>query len=192
MTYQLDITANRVDFIDFSEASAFINLMPVLETTVELNFWGVTLLTSKQRRKPLTLPGINIEQPNSNIYVAGWSKVTFLEVVGGEVSIELYDPDCPDTFLKKNNGEPVTLQKRWYFKPDDSIFIYELDCTAGWPAGACYLALASKGPAQLTFEVSDCISARQFVLNPQKYSKPGWKEADRKVSAINVALSETC
>ena len=77
MTYQLDITANRFDFIDFSEASAFINLMPILETTVELNFWGVTLLTSKQRRKPLNLPGINLEQPNSNILCRGMVKGNF-------------------------------------------------------------------------------------------------------------------
>ena len=57
------------------------------------------------------------------------------------------------------------------------MFVYELDCVSGWPAGACYLALASKGQAQLTFEVSDCIKAQQFVLNPEKYSQPGWKRA---------------
>jgi len=47
MTEQLDITANQFNLIDFSEASAFLNLMPTLGTLVELHFWGITLLTSK-------------------------------------------------------------------------------------------------------------------------------------------------
>ena len=177
MTHQLDITANQFDLIDFSESSAFINLMPRLGTFVELHFWGITLLTSKQRRKPLILPNINLEESNSNTYIAGFSKVVFQEVVGGEISIELYDPAHPDSFLKNQQNEPVILQRQWVFKPEDSIWVYELDCTSDWPAGACYLAIASKGAVQLTYETSNCISARQFVLEPQKYSQPGWEKA---------------
>lgn len=190
MTYQLDITANQFDFIDFSEASAFINLMPTLGTSVELYFWGITLLTSKQRRKPLVLPDINLEESNSNTYIAGFSKIIFRDVVGGEINIELYDPASPDSFLKNQNGESVILQKQWAFKPESSILVYELDCTSDWPAGACYLNIASKGEAELRFDVSDCILAREFVLNPQKYGQPGWKKtepAEREV--INEKLS---
>jgi hypothetical protein len=28
----------------------------------------------------------------------------------------------------------------------------------------------------LAFEVSNCIKAQQFVLSPEKYSQPGWKQ----------------
>jgi len=188
MTYQLDITANQFDLIDFSEASAFINLMPTLGKNVELYFWGITLLTSKQRKKPLLLPDITLKQSNSNTYIAGFSKVIFRDVVGGEINIELYDPACPNTFLKNQNGESVILQKQWAFKPEASLFVYELDCTSDWPAGACYLKIVSKGQAKLTFDVSDCIDAQQFVLNPQKYGQPAWKEAE---PADKEVLNET-
>ncbi|MDM8557249.1 hypothetical protein [Candidatus Parabeggiatoa sp. HSG14] len=177
MTNQLDITTNQFNLIDFSEASAFINIMPILGTHVELNFWGITLLTSKQRKKPLILPDINLEEPNSNTYIAGFSKIVFHEVVGGEISIELYDPAQTDSFLKNQQNESVILQRQWAFKPKESISVYELDCTSDWPAGACYLAIASKGQVQLTYEVSDCIPTRKFVLEPQKYGQPGWKKA---------------
>jgi len=176
MTYQLNITKNQFDFIDFSEASAFINVMPELSTTVELYFWGITLLTSSTWGKPLILPNIDINS-DDDIYIAGHAKAVFQQVIGGEIQIELYDPQNPKTFLKNQQGESVTLQKRWTFKPNHSMFVYELDCVSEWPAGACYLALASKGQAQLTFEVSDCIKAQQFVLSPEKYSQPGWKPA---------------
>jgi len=175
MTNQLDITANQFNSIDFSEASAFLNLMPILGTHVELHFWGITLLTSKQRRKPLILPNVNLE--DSNTYIAGFSKVVFHDVVGGEISIELYDPACPNSFLKSHKNESVILQRQWAFKPEESTWVYELDCTSDWPAGACYLAIASKGKVQLTYEVSNCIPARKFVLEPQKYGQPGWKKA---------------
>ncbi|EDN68202.1 hypothetical protein BGP_2711 [Beggiatoa sp. PS] len=176
MTYQLNITQNHFDFIDFSEASAFINVMPELSTTVELYFWGITLLTSSTWGKPLILPNIDINS-DDDIYISGHAKAVFQQVIGGEIQIELYDPQNLKTFLKNQQGESVTLQKRWTFKPNHSMFVYELDCVSEWPAGACYLALASKGQAQLTFEVSDCINAQQFVLSPKKYSQPAWKRA---------------
>jgi len=179
MIYQLNITKNQFDFIDFSEASALINFIPELGNYVELNCWGITLLTSQRWGEALKVPGIDF---NDDTYIAGFAKVIFRDVVGGESKITLYDPDCPSSFLKNEKGKSVILQKRWAFKPDDSTFVYELDCASEWPAGACYLALASSGEAQLTFEVSDCIPARQFVLNPQKYSHHGWKELENKLS----------
>jgi hypothetical protein len=184
MIYQLNITAYKFDFIDFSESSAFFNLMPQLGSQVELQTWGITLLTSEYRRNPLKLQGIKTADPSSNIYIAGPAKVTFSNVVGGELKIALYDPDHPDSFLVKSDNTPVTLQRRWEFDPNaESVFVYELDCSSDWPPGACYLAIATTGPALLTFEESDCIPARQFVLNPQKYSQPGWKQEDsRKLS----------
>jgi len=175
MTYQLDITANLFDSIDFSEASAFINLMPKLGKYVELNCWGITLLTSKRWGEPLILPNIDT---NDDTYIAGATKVIFHNVVGGDIRVRLYDPDSPSSFLKKPDGKPVIIQKRWAFKPDNAIFVYELDCSSKWPPGACYLALASKGPALLNFDLSDCIPAQEFVLNPQKYSQYGWKKTE--------------
>ena len=173
MTYQLDITGNQFDFVDFSEASALINLIPKLEPQIELHFWGITLLTSQTWGAPLILPGIEVNS-NDDIYIAGYARVIFGEVVGGELKVTLYDPDSSDSFLKNHHHQPVTLQKRWGFKSTN--YWYELDCISEWPPGACYLALASNGLAQLNFEMSDCIPAQKFVLNPHKYSQPGWNE----------------
>ena len=117
MTYQLNITQNQFDFIDFSEALAFINLRPELSTTVELYFWGITLLTSSTWGKPLILPDIDINS-DDDIYIASYAKAVFQQVIGGEVQIELYNPQNPKTCLKNQQGESVTLQKRWTFKPD--------------------------------------------------------------------------
>jgi hypothetical protein len=178
MTYQLNITANQFDSIDFSECSVFLKVLPELGPQVELYGWGITLLTSQRWGEPLALPGIRIDS-SDDTYIAGPSKVTFSNVVGGELKIALYDPDHPDSFLVKSDNTPVTLQRRWEFDPNtESVFVYELDCSSEWPPGACYLAIAATGPALLTFEESDCIPARQFVLNPQKYSQPGWKQPD--------------
>ena len=176
MTYLLDITGNQFDFVDFSEASALINLIPKLGHQIELHFWGITLLTSQLWGEPLKLSGIEINS-NDDIYIAGYAMVVFREVVGGELKVTLYDPESPDSFLKNQHNQPVILQKRWKFKSAD--FLYELDCVSEWPPGACYLALASNGFAQLKFEVSDCVEAQQFVLNPEKYSRPGWKKGTK-------------
>jgi hypothetical protein len=173
MSYQLDITGNQFDFIDFSEASAYVNLIPKLGHQIELHFWGITLLTSQVWGEPLRLSGIE-HNANDDIYIAGYAMVIFHEVIGGELKVTLYDPDSSEYFLKNHNNQPVILQKRWGFK--SANFLYELDCVSEWPPGACYLALASNGLAQLNFEVSDCIPAQQFVLNPNKYSQAGWKE----------------
>jgi len=180
MIYQLDITGNQFDFVDLSEASALINLIPKLENQIELHFWGITLLTSQLWGEPLRLSGIEVNS-NDDIYIAGYAIVSFREVLGGELKVTLYDPDSSDSFLKNHNNQPVTLQKRWGFKSAD--FLYELDCVSKWPPGACYLALASNGLAQLNFEVSDCIEAQQFVLNPNKYSQPGWREKEKRGQA---------
>jgi hypothetical protein len=173
MTYQLDITGNKFDFVDFSEAYAYVNLIPKLEPQIELHFWGITLLTSQLWGEPLRLSGIEVNS-NDDIYIAGYAMAIFREVVGSELKVTLYDPNSSDSFLKDYNNQPVTLHKRWGFKSAD--FRYELDCVSEWPSGACYLALASNGLAQLTFEVSDCVQAQQFVLNPNKYSQPGWRK----------------
>jgi len=173
MTYQLDITGNQFDFVDFSEAYAYVNLIPKLEHQIELHFWGITLLTSQLWGEPLRLSGIEVNS-NDDIYIAGYAMVIFREVVGSELKVTLYDPNSSDSFLKNHNNQPVTLHKRWGFKSAD--FLYELDCVSEWPPGAGYLALASNGLAQLTFEVSDCVEAQQFVLNPNKYSQPGWRK----------------
>jgi hypothetical protein len=181
MTYQLNITANQFDSIDFSESSVFLKVLPELGPQVELYGWGITLLTSQQWGEPLVLPtGIHIDSSN-NTYIAGPAKVTFSNVLGGELQIVLYDPSHPDSFLLTSENTTVTLQRRWEFDPNaESVFVYELDCSAEWPPGACYLAIAATGSALLTFEESDCIPARQFVLNPQKYSQPGWKPSNLK------------
>jgi hypothetical protein len=181
MTYQLDITGPQFDSIDFSEASALINLIPKLDQQIELQFWGITLLTSQRWGNPLVLSGIPLNS-DDDIYIAGYSSVIFREVVGGELKVTLYDPDLPNSFLSNHKGQPVILQKRWEYQQPEA-FRYELDCVSEWPPGACYLALASTGPAQLSFDVGDCIPAQQFVLNPDNYSQPGWKE-NREIGAF--------
>jgi len=62
MTYQL--TKNQFDSIDFSDASS---LMPELGTQIELNCWGLTLLTFQRWGEPLILPNIDT---NDDTYIA--------------------------------------------------------------------------------------------------------------------------
>jgi len=123
MSYQLDITGNQFDFVDFSEASAYVNLIPKLGHQIELHFWGITLLTSQVWGEPLRLSGIE-HNANDDIYIAGYAMVIFHEVIGGELKVTLYDPDSSEYFLKNHNNQPVILQKRWGFK--SANFLYEL------------------------------------------------------------------
>ena len=133
MIYPLDITGNQFDFVDFSEASTYVNLIPKLGDVIELHFWGITLLTSQVWGEPLKLSGIELNA-NDDTYIAGYASVIFREVLGGELKVTLYDPESSDSFLKNHNNQPVILQKRWGFKSTD--FRYELDCVSEWPPGA--------------------------------------------------------
>lgn len=159
---QLDITGKNFDYIDFSEALAFINLMPELGPSVELNFWGITLRTYQLRGQAF-LQDSDLDL-NDDTYIVGLSKIIFHEVMGGELKVTLYDPNSPNSFLKDKNNQPITLKKCWEFDPEDSsVLVYQLECISDWPPGTCYLALASKGTALLTFDISDCIPSKELI-----------------------------
>ncbi len=82
MIYPLDITGNQFDFVDFSEASTYVNLIPKLGDVIELHFWGITLLTSQVWGEPLKLSGRELNA-NDDTYIAGYASVIFREVRAG-------------------------------------------------------------------------------------------------------------
>ncbi|MBI1922875.1 hypothetical protein HYR99_01355 [Candidatus Poribacteria bacterium] len=170
MKYQLDITGKKFDCIDFSEARIFFSCPPKLGKTVTFEAWGVTLLTAPYwESMRCDLPHFDVPIKEGNIYISGISTVAIEEVIGGQIDIKVYQPHPPHDFLQLRDGEPLRLKRNWECEKLPYRDLYEMYCVIDWPLGYCYFAIAANGQATIEFRTEDCIPAREFVLNPERY-----------------------
>ena len=178
MKYCLEITREKFDYIDFSEAQIFFHCPPTLAQTITFEAWGVTLLTgSHWRGIRCNLPDFKVPSKDDDTYISGFATIVIEEVVGGHLDVTLYQPNPPYDFLKLQDGELLRLQRSWTYEKSSDPYFYEIHCVLDWPFSDCHLAIAAKGKATLEFNTEDGIPARKYVMHPERY---GFKRQNEK------------
>lgn len=175
MKYQLDITGKQFDGIDLYEGWIFFFCPPKLEKATTFKAWGVCLHIASHWRDSLKCkpPHLNIPIDDDDIYISGFSRIVIDGVVGGQLEVALYQPTPPphppDDFLKSPDGQPITIKRNWDYKKSLDSYCYEIHCGLDWPLGDCDFTVAAKGRATLEFHTEDCIPARQYVMDADRY-----------------------
>ena len=112
MRFQLPVSAAAFEALDFSEAVIDFPCPRILTSTLNLEVWGVTLLTATRFwPNSFPVPDVSFDAAKENIYLAGFSNMRFVGVVGGELTVRLYEPDRSPIVFAKLDDEPFVGRK---------------------------------------------------------------------------------
>jgi len=171
MRDQLPISAAAFDALDFSEAVIDFPCPRILSSELNIEVWGVTLLTaSRFWPNSLPVPDVSFDATKENIYIAGFSNLRMQGVVGGELTVRLYEFDrSPIVFAKTYDGGYVVLNRSWIAASVNAARTYELHSVLAWPFGECDFVLQSHGSISLDFDLSACVSSRVYSSTPERF-----------------------
>lgn len=167
----VDISRERFELVYLGESHMSIDFSLTTAHRLILDVWGVTL--------PLSVYGLEAygltesTRPfNDDIYVSGFSRLIFDQVIGGHMDVELFSyGDSPDK-LHWPDKALMKLTKTWgkdNLASNDSI--YEVEATLISPYGRCDLSVATQAKVSLEFNESFFVPVREYILNTKKY---GW------------------
>lgn len=166
----LDLTADRFDRVDFTEATVLFEPSWILPETVEFQVWGLTLLACPDDPAWPSVPAPADAAVAGDLYVAGLAILRFAMVRGGRFEASLYDPDCPGEFARSCRGNTITLTRSWREDETKGALVrYSMDCGLAWPRAACHLELYTGGPVSLELPAERYISVGEYVRNPARY-----------------------
>jgi hypothetical protein len=164
MRYEIDITDEQFENIDFSESVIMVSCPRVLPNIIIFNVWGIVI-----RKIGIYKPKI-LERSFVNSYISGFSQITIENVVGGELNVQLYEPDImPRKFAHLQNGDEITLKRKWEYENSNNLYNYDMYCVLEWPLGYCYFSLVAQGKAKLEFNLEDCVSIAEYIKDPNTY-----------------------
>lgn len=170
MKYTLDITNNNFDKLDFTEAE-IVDFCCYEELPNSLTFkvWGATLLLS-----PMWDHSFSEPFPRENdMYIAGYSTITINNLIGGDISISLYDTILDEygrTQFAQNKEEAILeIKKHWPKKQSEEYKDYLWESVTTWPYGFCALNLLSNGIVSFEFEADDMVNIDDYIKDPIKY-----------------------
>jgi hypothetical protein len=176
----LDVTGERFEAIDFSEALVFCDLMRTLPSVVQFQAWGLTLCAGPEPGAWLALElephGVPRELATSDLYVAGLATITLQGVQGGSVELSLHDESAPDGIARSYLGKSLSLRRQWDQTKGARGYEYALGGTFDWPRATAHLEFYADGAARIDFFLSDLLSVRQYLAEPKKYKYPGARE----------------
>lgn len=153
--------------LDFSESTIFFHFQRDLPTELVILSWGTII--DHELAKQLDLKWEWAE----DLYIAGFTKVIFEQVVGGHIDISLYDPNNPNDFLRDRHGDIVKLNRRWEMNSNSKeICRYDLfcGCVIDWPHGYGELTLFAGNDFSIEFDTDDCIPVREYIRNADKFT----------------------
>lgn len=88
----LNITNEKFEIIYLGESTINIDYSSISSTKLALDVWGVTL--------PISVFGLeayglteHTKPFNDDIYVSGYSRLTFHDVTGGDIEVELFSKE---------------------------------------------------------------------------------------------------
>jgi hypothetical protein len=174
MKYRMDISKDLFEPVDFDEALLSFACPRVLPEEVSFEVWGATIHTSVNDHWPdnLSRPPVSFDSQKENIYVSGYGCVSIKEVVGGELSVTLYDPHKPagDDFVHMQNGKDLSLIRRWQCETVEAgAHNYEMYCVLDWPFGYCHFSILAQGSVFFEFDLDDCIPVEDYIKQPDVY-----------------------
>ncbi|MEK4730047.1 hypothetical protein [Paenibacillus sp. FSL L8-0641] len=167
----LNITNEKFEFIYLGESTINIDYSSISSTKLVLDVWGVTL--------PISVFGLeayglteNTKPFNDDIYVSGYSRLTFHDVIGGNIEVELFSKETSYIKLSWPDNSLMKINKTWgEVYQEDEGNIYEVEGTLGWPYGRCDLSIATRSNVYIELNSSNFIPVKEYMLNTKKY---GW------------------
>ena len=165
--FQLNITGERFEGIDFSEACIFLDCPPQINEKFSFQAWGVTLMADSIN-KWCNIKELG-QQFNKDTYISGLSTITVDGVAGGSIEIAIYDPNKKTSFIKMSDGDNLKLRRIWKYNATEDLKLYEWDCVIDWPHGYCQLKLAVKNNVTIEFDKDLCIPVDKFLNDTEYY-----------------------
>lgn len=174
MTYELDLTKNNFEKVDFTEAIIVdFYCQKTLPQTFEFSIWGATLLLSSFWKHSEDFD--EFFPKSDDMYVSGIGKVKFTKLIGGSIEVYAYDnvvDQCNRIVNAYNrDGTELVFNRTW--KTDESKVYdeYLWECVIRWPYGFCILKLHSNnGTVTYEFETDHLIPASEFLRAPENYT----------------------
>lgn len=171
-TVTLNLTGDKFSSVCFLESVIAFSPPPEGGSRVEVSVWGVTLLRSKFAGGEFAK--CSMLDNDGDCYVAGPSELVFFDVVGGEVSVSLYEQHNADhktNLLRDINGEVVKQKSCWGEDKNKAVH-YHLDGVLANPYGWTSLKVYSMGDVYLSFSCRDVVKLSEYIRDPQKFLPP--------------------
>lgn len=166
----LNISNKKFELIYLSECTISIDYSSISSTKLALDVWGITL--------PISVFGLDAygltehTKPfNDDIYVSGYSTLTFHDVTSGNIEVELFSKEPPYTKLSWPDKSLMKINKTWGAESEDEN-VYEIEGTLAWPYGRCDLSIASSSKVYIELDSANFIPVKEYMLNTNKY---GWR-----------------
>jgi len=174
MRHTISLSREVFGAVSFCEATLLFEPTRRLNALVEFPVWGATLVTSSIINPFEQLP-VSFDSKQSDVYIAGYSHVRFENVVGGSISIALFEvvKDSPIAYSKTAYGEIIELRRSWNTESHKDVPTYAFDSNLAWPYGRCRLVLRAVGSVSLSFDTEACIPALEYSKNPLAHGWPG-------------------
>ncbi|WP_339158395.1 hypothetical protein MKX50_03150 [Paenibacillus sp. FSL W8-0186] len=165
----LDISKEKFELIYLGESHLRFDYSAMTSNRLELDIWGITL--------PISVYGLEAygltesTRPfNDDVYVSGFTKIIFNDVIGCNIEIELFSYDYNPNNLCWPDKTLMKLNKTWGEENlKDSNNIYELEGTLTSPYGRCELSVATCSSVSIELNNADFVPVREYILNTKKY-----------------------
>lgn len=169
MTKVFELSSESFDEADFSEATLRLDLLCDLPETWSFLVWGM-VVPPEFLAKEEKAYGV-AENSGKDVYIAGWTRLNFTHLVGGEITVYPYLPEDSFHYCKDSYGNNLCFHKKWEAKRgvcNASLFLFESRIT--WPYGSCSLRLLGEGGVTARVETDRVISVSEYAYSPEKYS----------------------
>lgn len=167
MKQKVCISSEKFDQVDFTESYLIFNCLPKLPDTFSFQAWGV--VSDIDFLKNLRDPTENTFSAEHDVYIAGISTITITGVLGGKLSVELFDPVPSRGRYLEKDGRQILLERNWDYQRSKDQYDYEWHSFLDWPPGRVYLTLSATGEVTLEFDDEDIIPLKDFIINTNKY-----------------------
>ncbi|MNB93642.1 hypothetical protein D3C75_407770 [compost metagenome] len=176
MKIQVDLSQSKFD--DFYDGKTmFFDVTTKLPTHLEIMVWGATLMPRFNWDKYINLENdIRLKEivdrsENRSIQIQGFGKLSFQEVIAGEIEVTPYDMSMKGnyTFFKDRRGNMLSFKREWNMNTvDNECYEYYMDTKISFPYGQCDLRLYTKGKVLFEFDTDNCVHYHDYLLNPNR------------------------
>jgi len=146
------------ELIDMDQASVHVAPPRVLSDELVVEFWGLVLHT---RQAVTVLPNWLARRQSEDLFVKGWTRMTFREPQRLGMSGALYEGSSR-VFIATSAGDVATIRYRSERVVDGALDEYAVGGMALWPFGDLNAEIRARGVVGLSFEENDVITVGEY------------------------------
>lgn len=167
MIIELDVSKGNFEQVDTSEAYTIFDATEEISENLSIKVWGLNLIYTFGKERLDVIP--KYEDLKNNIYIAGFATFTFTNISNVILEVALFREQSKE-FLLDVHKKLIYLKRIWKMKDETEGYSYEIGGCLHWPKGSCELEILCLGSVKLQFDTEDCITAKEYIENPGKYS----------------------